>query len=374
MDRLNFSILESGFLPNKISTLLSNEFDDVEHIAKNLPKILANNQIEDEVLNLETEKDISNLSIDELERAMLLYSYIGHGYIWGGTNIEKVIPKNISKTWYKISQKLDRPPILSYASYALNNWKLQDVNKPFDLENIRILQNFLGGIDEDWFIMIHIAIEHEAKEILNNLKTYYIDKNEDQSYLENALESIKKINQIMNRMPEKCDPFIYYNRVRPYIFGWKNNPATPNGVIYEGVEEYGGNPQLFRGETGAQSSIVPALDALLGVTHSNDPLKEYLDEMRLYMPKEHRNMLNDLDQWSKNNRSKSIREDSSVVLSDEIIKEVHAFRNKHLEYARIYIHEQSLSNQNNSNVVGTGGTPFMKYLDKHLQETVPSND
>ena len=374
VDRLNFSILESGFLPNKISTLLSNEFDDVEHIAKNLPKILANNQIEEEVLNLETEKDISNLSIDELERAMLLYSYIGHGYIWGGTSIEKVIPKNISKTWYKISQKLDRPPILSYASYALNNWKLQDVNKPFDLENIRILQNFLGGMDEDWFIMIHIAIEHEAKEILNNLKTYYLDKNEDQSYLENALVSIKKINQIMNRMPEKCDPFIYYNRVRPYIFGWKNNPATPNGVIYEGVEEYGGNPQLFRGETGAQSSIVPALDALLGVTHSNDPLKEYLDEMRLYMPKEHRNLLNDLDQWSENNRSKSIREDSSVVLSDKIIKEVHAFRNKHLEYARIYIHEQSLSNQNNSNVVGTGGTPFMKYLDKHLQETVPSND
>lgn len=374
VDKLNFSILESGFLPNKISTLLSNEFDDVEHIAKNLPKILANNQIEDEVLNLETEKDISNLSIDELERAMLLYSYIGHGYIWGGTSIEKVIPKNISKTWYKISQKLDRPPILSYASYALNNWKLQDVNKPFDLENIRILQNFLGGMDEDWFIMIHIAIEHEAKEILNNLKTYYLDKNEDQSYLENALVSIKKINQIMNRMPEKCDPFIYYNRVRPYIFGWKNNPATPNGVIYEGVEEYGGTPQLFRGETGAQSSIVPALDALLGVTHSNDPLKEYLDEMRLYMPKEHRNLLNDLDQWSENNRSNSITEDSSVVLSDEIIKEVHAFRNKHLEYARIYIHEQSLSNQNNSNVVGTGGTPFMKYLDKHLQETVPSND
>ncbi len=374
VDKLNFSILESGFLPDKTSTLLSNGFDDVEHIAKNLPKILANNQIEYEVLNLETEKDISNLSIDELERAMLLYSYIGHGYIWGGTSIEKVIPKNISKTWYKISQKLDRPPILSYASYALNNWKLQDVNKPFDLENIRILQNFLGGMDEDWFIMIHIAIEHEAKEILNNLKIYYLDKNEDQSYLKNALVSIKKINQIMNRMPEKCDPFIYYNRVRPYIFGWKNNPATPKGVIYEGVEEYGGKPQLFRGETGAQSSIVPALDALLGVTHSNDPLKEYLDEMRLYMPKEHRNLLNDLDQWSDNNRRNSVREDSSVVLSDKIIKEVHAFRNKHLEYARIYIHEQSLSNQNNSNVVGTGGTPFMKYLDKHLQETVPSND
>lgn len=373
-DWLDFSILESGFLPSKISTILSKEFDDIEYVGNNLPKILANNQIESEVLNLEPEKDISNLGIDELERAMLLYSYIGHAYIWGNLKTDKVIPKNISKTWFKISQKLGRPPILSYASYALNNWKLQDKNKPFDLENIRILQNFLGGMDEDWFIMIHVAIEYEAKEILSNLKHYFLDQNEDQSFLESALESIRKINSIMNRMPEKCDPFIYYNRVRPYIFGWKNNPATPEGVIYEEVDEYNGKPQLFRGETGAQSSIVPALDALLGITHSNDPLREYLDEMRLYMPIEHRNILNHLDEWSESKRSSVTNQDKSVKLTNEIIKEVHTFRNKHLEYARTYIHEQSLSNQNNSNVVGTGGTPFMKYLDKHLQETVPTND
>ena len=92
------------------------------------------------------------------------------------------------------------------------------------------------------------------------------------------------------------------------------------------------------------------------------------------MPKEHRNLLNDLDEWSQNNKSNFTRQDHLVQLSEEIIREVHAFRDKHLEYARIYIYEQSLSNQNNSNVVGTGGTPFMKYLDKHLQETVPSND
>ena len=57
--------------------------------------VLANNQIESEVLNLEPEKDISNLGIDELERAMLLYSYIGHAYIWGNLKTDKVIPKNI---------------------------------------------------------------------------------------------------------------------------------------------------------------------------------------------------------------------------------------------------------------------------------------
>jgi indoleamine 2,3-dioxygenase len=236
------------------------------------------------------------------------------------------------------------------------------------------MQNFLGGVDEDWFIMIHVAIEYEAKVILSNLKSYFLDENLDKLLLEKSLESIKKINSIMNRMPEKCDPFIYYNRVRPYIFGWKNNPATPEGVIYEGVEDYNGEPQLFRGETGAQSSIVPALDALLGVTHSNDPLREYLDEMRLYMPKEHRELLNGLDEWSENKRKNLSIDEKSRMIINEIINEVHTFRDKHLEYARVYIFEQSLTNNSNSNIVGTGGTPFMKYLDKHLQETVPSND
>ena len=85
----------------------------------------------------------------------------------------------------------------------------------------------------------------------------------------------------MNRMPEKCDPFIYYNRVRPYIFGWKNNPTTPEGVVYEGVEEYENTPQIFRGETGAQSSIVPMLDALLGVTKEHlDKLKELKEDLQ----------------------------------------------------------------------------------------------
>ena len=36
----------------------------------------------------------------------------------------------------------------------------------------------------------------------------------------------------------KCDPYIYFNRVRPYIHGWKNNPALPQGLIYTGVNYF----------------------------------------------------------------------------------------------------------------------------------------
>ena len=83
--------------------------------------------------------------------------------------------------------------------------------------------------------------------------------------LQNVKQAWQNINKTMNRMPEGCDPYIYYHRVRPYIHGWKNNQALPQGLIYEGVEAYGGKPQQFRGETGAQSAIVPTMDALFNI-------------------------------------------------------------------------------------------------------------
>ena len=45
-------------------------------------------------------------------------------------------------------------------------------------------------------------------------------------------KSLNKVNKIFSRMPEKCDPYIYYHRVRPFIFGTKDNPDLKNGLIY----------------------------------------------------------------------------------------------------------------------------------------------
>src|SRR4029078_544372 len=98
------------------------------------------------------------------------------------------------------------------------------------------------------------------------------------------------------RMKERCDPYVYYNRVRPYIHAWKNSPTLPNGLIYESIEAYAAPPQHLRGETGAQSSIVPCLDAGLGIAHAPDPLTVYLQEMREYMPPRHRAFLQSLEQ------------------------------------------------------------------------------
>ena len=84
-----------------------------------------------------------------------------------------------------------------------------------------------------------------------------------QDELKKIKKSLKNVNTIFSKMPEKCDPYVYYHRVRPYIFGTKDNPDLKKGLIYE--NQFDNKPQFFRGETGAQSSIIPFLDGALGI-------------------------------------------------------------------------------------------------------------
>jgi indoleamine 2,3-dioxygenase len=161
--------------------------------------------------------------------------------------------------------------------------------------------------------------------------------------------------------------------VRPYIHGWKNHPDLPEGVIYEGVAVYGGRPQQFRGETGAQSSIVPSLDAMLGVRHRQDALSLYLQEMRTYMPPAHRAFIESLEKRCAV-REFVERADRPALNAafNSCAEELEKFRSLHLEYAARYIFHQAQTDPKNPHSVGTGGTPFMEYLKKHRDETAHS--
>jgi indoleamine 2,3-dioxygenase len=171
-------------------------------------------------------------------------------------------------------------------------------------------------------------------------------------------------------MPEKCDPYIYYHRVRPFIFGTKDNPDLKKGLIYE--SQFDNKPQFFRGETGAQSSIMPFLDGALGIYHTKDHLRHYLNEMRDYMPPEHRLMIEKVEQRS--NAKHFIYQSKKLINEyNKCLEEIRKFRALHLEFAATYIHKQSqIENpfgRGGSTITGTGGTPFMKYLKKHRDET-----
>ncbi len=316
--------------------------------------------------------------------AMRILSFCGHAYVWEVPDQPAaMLALQLAQPWHELAQRLGRPPVLSYASYALDNWRRLDKTKSIQLDNIVLLQNFLGGLDEEWFVVVHIQIEREAGPglagLLRAMNGAAVDK-EDEVLL--GLNSLALAQTAMCatllRMKERCDPYVYYNRVRPYIHGWKNSPSLPNGLAYEGVESYAGQPQQFRGETGAQSTIVPCLDAGLGITHAPDPLTLYLQEMRDYMPPRHRAFLKALEAATDDRshpllagyvRDRKLSAPELWAAYGACVDLLAKFREIHIGYADSYIHRQHQSHASNPTAVGTGGTPFMQYLQKHLDET-----
>ena len=373
-----------GFLPQKVPSksysVQSESCDRIQEIASNLPKLLLTGKVQSTINKLSL-KDLSidnlliNQASQDLKLAMSHLSFIAHAYIWGDNKPNESIPSVLANPWVKVAKNQGRPPILSYASYCLDNWFLIDPDEPISLENVGLINNFLGGVDEDWFVTIHVCIENAAADAIAacaEISMLETDAPEDKSIqlLKRIIISMKKVNEIFARMPEKCDPYIYYHRVRPFIFGTKDNPDLKNGLIYKG--EFESKPQFFRGETGAQSSIIPSLDGALQITHTKDHLRHYLNEMREYMPPKHREFMEVLE---KNSQIKKIIKGSKKLTSlyNDCLEEIRAFRAMHLEYAGTYIFKQAqIKNpfgRGGSTITGTGGTPFMAYLKKHRDET-----
>ncbi|MBK8373868.1 MAG: indoleamine 2,3-dioxygenase [Sphingomonadales bacterium] len=283
------------------------------------------------------------------------------------------LPANLAIPMCAIADHLGLAPLLPYTGYVLDNWYRLDKSAPIGLDNIAMYQNFLGGQDENWFVLVHVAIEAEAGRALQ-LATELVDAaaQQDAALVERLLIDMNGVWDRMNghfdRMPERCDPYIYYQRVRPYIHGWKNNPAMPAGLIYEGVAKYAGKPQSFRGQTGSQSSIVPAMDGLFQVVHESDPLREFLDELHQYRPPKHRAFIEAVRDASTLRDFAKTQSQSVKDAFNACVEQVARFRTRHLEYAASYINKQASSGAGNDTDVGTGGTPFMKYLKKHRDE------
>lgn len=369
---------QRGFLPDSdpLHKLASPEFAAWERVAQNLPKFLSALSLR-KTVNALPPFPVARISNEqELRRAMVILSFIGHAYVYGEQPIVDRIPAVLAQPWYEVAFQLGRPPVLSYASYALDNWQRIDPHGPIEMGNIALLQNFLGGIDEEWFIIVHVDIEAKAAQALTGIQRgrAAVIANNPGELLQGLTEihsSLEAMYAALCRMVDHCDPFIYFHRVRPYIHGWKNNPALPHGLMYEGVPQYAGAGQLFRGETGAQSCIIPCLDGFLGISHQPDVLKTYLMEMREYMPAAHRLFLEATEAGPSTRDFVTTHPQAPGLLEqyDSCVTWVEKFRSKHLEYAVSYIAQQSTRNPANPSQIGTGGTPFVQYLTKHRDET-----
>ncbi len=372
---------DRGFLCqyDAAAVTLTGAFDTARQIAMSLPKVLPSKQVRSFLTsNLPTgitQADVADLSDEQARMAMVHHSFMVQAFVWGEAEAPRVLPAPLAQPVSWLADRIGQPPLLPYSGYVLDNWGLLDASKGIELDNIFMIQNFLSGLDEAWFVLVHVAIEARAGEVLATMpKVIEAVQQSDEASVQSGLEQMATvwadINGLFDRMPEQCDPYVYFERVRPYIHGWKDNPALPDGLIYEGVSKYNGEPQAFRGQTGSQSSIVPSMDALLCVGHAADPLKDYLDELHIYRPPGHRRFIEDVRASSALRAfAQSVGKPGLIDAYNANIQAVADFRSRHLEYAASYINKQNKGATGNDTDVGTGGTPFMRYLKKHRDET-----
>lgn len=348
-----------GFLPERdplCSFPADSSYKRLDDIGRDLPSLLQDSQFRRyartlDIPNWRGEADDENLP--ELRLYYLRLGFLASAYInQVGEEACHVLPANIAAPLAQACKLLERPPILSYDGYALYNWRRFQPDRPIALGNLDTLQNFVHLYDEHWFILAHVEIEAIAADILaaiaridTALKT--VAKPDIEADLSRIAEAVGRQVTVLKRIPEKMDPKLYFKTFRPYIRFFEH-------VVYEGVNQQAID---FRGETGAQSSIVPVLVEFMKIPHQSSILTEHLEDMRRYMPKRHRLYIEQVAAMPSIRHSE-YREPFNAIL-DHLIE----FRKVHYGWANEYIHKHVKDPR------GTGGTPYMQWLNQMILET-----
>lgn len=367
-----------GFLPHEDPLpRLPEPFGEWEQTGGVLPKLALTRHIRPTIEDLPPFPGHRLKTLAEHERAMSLLSFLANMYVFAPDHpVATAIPRNLAAAWHGVACRLGRPPMLTYASQVMYNWRRFDRQGPVEVGNLHMMLNFLGGMDEEWFVTIHVHIEAVAGRALSVLVPGQEAVSRGDAVtvarsLDAVTGTLHEMREVLERMTERCDPNTYYHRVRPYMFGWKNNPELPEGMVYSGVEDYGGKPRQFRGETGAQSAVIYAVDGFLGIEHGYDEMRAYLMEMRDYMPVQDRHFIETVEAGPSVRAFVREMEHDQPGLRDAYnaaVEALYAFRRLHIEYAAMYVLKPG--QQENKGHVGTGGTPFTVYLKKHIDETL----
>jgi indoleamine 2,3-dioxygenase len=361
-----------GFLPEEDPCLrLPAAFEPWDELGRELPRLLVAGRAREHIERLPL-LDARRLEDRYLERAMLLLSFLGHAAVWekGRQNPQLSFPRSVAVPWVHVAKRLGRPPVLAYGSHVLSNWRRIDPEGPVALGNLAVLQTFFGGLDESWFILVHVEIEARSMPIIRAVVEAQEAVAQDRPelllrQLRHISEAQREVERALLRMTEHCEPYVFFTRIQPFFHGFLQMP-----VLYEGVEEFGGQRQSFAGGSAAQSTLLPMLDGLLGVKHTEDWLLQYLVELRRYMPPAHLAFLQAVE------RGPSVRDYVLAHRPAELVEAYNAcvellrdFRQQHMEMTARYIVQQAREQAPAHGEQGTGGTPFMHYLKKHRDET-----
>lgn len=268
------------------------------------------------------------------------------------------------------------PPVATYAATVLFNYKYKSgLKAPEDFE---FEFTFTGTEDEKWFYAVSAAIDIQSEKIITYADTIF-DAHVDFDLLgKEVTEALMLMTGTLNRMYEKCRPEVFYGQLRRYLAGWLNDPELPDGLTYELVSGGGSTRMKLAGGSAAQNPTIQLLDILLGVKHGNDiedltvfgynmngcPRMNYLGAMRTYMPTEHREYLNNLEERVKEvNFIERFKETEGY---NSCIKALANFRSEHIKMVARYIVCQ---NKSSGSPLGTGGSNPIPFLKKCREET-----
>ncbi|KAM4036306.1 indoleamine 2,3-dioxygenase 2 isoform 3-T5 [Anomaloglossus baeobatrachus] len=349
-------------------------------IAEHLAELIETKKLRDEVSKM-PELDIQHLKGHRQFRlARVILSHIVMGYVWqdGETGGVKVLPRNLAMPYHQVSQTLGLPLIMVHADFVLANWRQKDPTGPLTIENLSTIVSVPGGDSLQGFVLVTLLVEVAAIPAVKNIiRTVRAIEEEDRKTLLPTLQdleqSITKMGAALQLMYEYVDSDVYYNTIRIFLSGWKDNPNMPEGLLYDGVSE---EPLYFSGGSAAQSSVYHAFDELLGIQHQPQSA-DFLLKMRSYMPPAHNNFIN----WVREAPRLSeyiIRCDDPTLLSafNQCISALTELRSLHIRIVSKYVNAAGVrarikKNQNlgqDQQERGTGGSQAMTFL-KSIRDT-----
>ncbi|KAI0225459.1 tryptophan 2,3- dioxygenase [Massospora cicadina] len=266
----------TGFLPPEgpLRRLPLAYFAPWEEIMDDLSALLLCGRFRDRVNKLailDTEKLVC---LREQQRAFVVLCFLSHAYIWGKNEpISQTLPSCLAVPLVKVAELLDINPVGCNASQVVWNWKLMDPSAPLSLDNLGVLHTFTGATDEAWFYLVTVGIEAHGGRALKAMVESVAavragDADRVRCCLQNMAVAIQGINHTLRKMYDKCDPYLFYWKIRPYLAGWEHmgEAGLPYGVLYQGVDEDNVFRQYAGGSAG-QSSLIQAFDIALGIAH-----------------------------------------------------------------------------------------------------------
>jgi len=147
-----------------------------------------------------------------------------------------------------------------------------DITEP---DNLSLLTSFTGTKDEEWFIVISVAIEAKGARVVPlMLDAIAAATGNDSAHLTALLcrftDILEDLNSTLRRMYEKNKPEVFFHQLRPFLAGSKNMTAAglPYGVFYD-VGQGQGEWHQYSGGSNAQSSLIQTFDIFLGVNHAS---------------------------------------------------------------------------------------------------------